>query len=540
MNNNSNNNNSNNSSNNSSVKVKKNASNSNSVKTSAMDLEKLQMEYNSQLNEYQQAVANYVSYLQQNAGESYIIIGIGMSGDLWSRQGLNGAWNLINDNSDGCQGICTMNDGKGLLGIGGDNIYTKTNYTANWTGPIQNPCCVTSVAMGQDGTVVGVGTDNVLWTKPNLNGTWTNSSSPGEWVSYVTIAPDGSVFVIGSGNQIWKKNSYQNLPSQSWISQGSCCVIAITIAPDGTFIGVGDDNQLYTKASYKDLSTSWQGPYSSQNSSCCVTGITTVINSEMISIPGNVFWGSGQAGSQSVYTGGTLEQCQALCSSTTNCSGATYNPTAHGQPMCWLRSGEGQLAPGLDTDNAIMPQNEEYLLTIESINNKLIATNQQIQQIIDQSEPIYNSIQTKNQEKNKELVKNYIQLTDEREKIAKMVKKYEDLDESQIQGELKITQNYYSYILLVIVAIGIVAILYKFSNVFTGGEETGEQTGEQTGGELSENTSVFLLIIIVVILLANYYTTIATTTTNVGTTTYNGFASIFSNITNFFSLSDNY
>jgi len=537
MDNNSNNNNNNNNSNNS-VKVKNTASNSNSVKTSAMDLEKLQMEYNSQLTEYQQAVANYVSYLQQNAGQSYIIIGIGMSGDLWSRQGLNGAWNLINDNSDGCQGICTMNDGKGLLGIVGDNIYTKTNYTSNWTGPIQNPCCVTSVAMGQDGTVVGVGTNNVLWSKPNLNGTWAETSSPGEWVSSVAIAPDGSIFVIGEDEQIWKKNSYQDLPSQSWISQGVGGVIAITIAPDGTFIGVGNDNQIYTQPNYNNLTTSWQGPYSSQNSSCCVTGITTVINSEMTSIPGNVFWGSGQSGTQSVYTGGTLEQCQALCSSTTNCSGATFNPTAHGQPMCWLRSGEGQLAPGLDTDTAIIPQGQEYLLTINSINNKLIETNEKIQNIIDQSEPEYNSIQTKNEEKNKELIQNYVQLTDEREKIAKMIKKYEDLDESQIQGELKINQKYYTYILLVLVVIGTVVLLYKFSNVFT--QDQSSESSVQTGGELSENSSVFLLIIIVVILIANYYTTIASTTTNIGNTTFNGFASIFSNINNFFSLRDNY
>lgn len=337
--NNSSNNSSNNNSNNSSAKVKKNASNSNPVKTSIMDLEKLQIEYNSQLNEYKQAVANYVNYLQQNENSS----------------------------------------------------NTTTNYAT---------------------------------------------------------------------------------------------------------------------------------------------------------VQGNAFWGSGQAGTQSVYTGGTLEQCQALCSSTTNCSGATFNPTSHGQPMCWLRSGEGQLVPALDTDNAIIPQSEEYLLTIESINNKLITTNQQIQNIIDKSEPIYNSIQTKNEEKNQELVQNYRQLTYEREKIAKMLKKYENLDESQIQGELKITKNYYSYILLVIIAVGVVAILYKFSNVFTGGE-TGENNGNsefniQTGGELSENTSVFLLIIIVVILVANYYTTITSTTINIGSTTYNGIASIFSNITNFFSLSDNF
>ena len=219
--------------------------------------------------------------------------------------------------------------------------------------------------------------------------------------------------------------------------------------------------------------------------------------------------------------------------------------------MCWLRTGEGELVPALTTDNAIIPQGEEYLLTIESINNKLIATNQQIQNIIDKSEPIYNSIQTKNEEKNKELIQNYIELSAEREKIKKMLKKYEDLDQTEIQGGLKINQKYYSYILLVIVAIGSVVLLYKFSNVFTGGEnnlmgdsslQSSRNSGFniQTGGELSENTSIFLLIIIVVILIGNYYTTIATTTTNVGTTTYNDFTSIFSNLINFFSLSDNY
>ena len=121
----------------------------------------------------------------------------------------------------------------------------------------------------------------------------------------------------------------------------------------------------------------------------------------MTTLPGKVFWGSGQAGSQSVYTGGTVEQCQALCSSTTNCSGATYNPTAHGQPMCWLRSGEGQVTPSLDSDVAIIPEAKKYLMTIESINTKLISTNQQIQKLINQSQPVYNSMKMEGQEKNR-------------------------------------------------------------------------------------------------------------------------------------------
>ena len=61
----------------------------------------------------------------------------------------------------------------------------------------------------------------------------------------------------------------------------------------------------------------------------------------------------------------------------------------------------------------------------------------------------------------------------------------------------------------------------------------------QTGGELSEGTSVILLTIIVFILIGNYYTNLKTTTVNVGNSTVSTISSLFSNITNFFSLSDN-
>ena len=171
-----------------------------------------------------------------NPGNSYIIIGVGTDGFLYSKQGLDAPWQRIYDNTNGCKGICTMNDGKGLLGLGGYDVYYKNSYLENWIGTIQNPCCVISVAQAQDGTVVGVGTDNKLWSKSSLNGTWSQTASPGEWCAAVAIAPDGSIFVVGGGNQIWKKNSYKNLTSQNWQSMGSCCVKSITIAPDGTFI----------------------------------------------------------------------------------------------------------------------------------------------------------------------------------------------------------------------------------------------------------------------------------------------------------------
>ena len=54
-------------------------------------------------------------------------------------------------------------------------------------------------------------------------------------------------------------------------------------------------------------------------------------------------------------------------------------------------------------------------MAIESINSKLISTNQQIQKLINQSQPVYNSMKMERQQKNNELIQNYTELVDERE-----------------------------------------------------------------------------------------------------------------------------
>jgi preprotein translocase subunit SecG len=250
---------------------------------------------------------------------------------------------------------------------------------------------------------------------------------------------------------------------------------------------------------------------------------------------GMAFWGSGQA---SATAGGTQEQCKALCSATANCSGATYNPTTYGQPLCWLRTGDGQVVPALDSDVAIIPEAKKYLMIIESANKKLISTNQQIQNIINKTLPVYNSMKTEGQEKNQELIQNYMHLVVERERIAEMLKSYEDLDKSEQEGEMRVTQKQYSYILLVIIALGVIVLLYKFSGVLTS-ESGSSQTYNQTGGELPQSTYYVLLIIIILIILFNYYSNIKKTTTDASNSVYSGFSSVFGGIFSFFSLSDN-
>lgn len=225
-------------------------------------------------------------------------------------------------------------------------------------------------------------------------------------------------------------------------------------------------------------------------------------------VKGQSFWGNGQAGSESVYTGGTIEECKAKCAETTNCTGATFNPSAHGKPMCWLRTGDGELMPALSTDFAIIPEAKKYLLVIESINSKLLETNKKIQDIIKKGEPLYKSIKIKSQSKNDELLQNYQELVIEREKIEKMLETYEDLDKREINGNLKINQKYYTYVLLSIVTVCIIILLYKISSLFSNPENSGLNYIQQ-GGKANNAFGISGSIIVITIILLLYFTNIA-------------------------------
>jgi hypothetical protein len=447
-----------------------------------------------------------------SAGNKYFILGVGTDGNLYSRPGLDGPWSKVNDNSNGyLVTIFTGPDGKLYATNKDKQIIYKNNWSdSKWAGSIYASCCVLSAAMGSDSTIVGVGTDYKLWSRP-LNGSWSQTASPGEWCAYVAIGPNGKLFVVGGGNQIWSKNSYKNLTSQGWTGQGSCCVKAITIAPDGTFIGVGTDNQLYTKSNYNNLSTNWNGPYNSYYGSCCVTSITTVANKDYnpakfsnstqanykinsqpyVNIQGTAYTGTGSAG-QSYAT--TLQDCEAQCSTNSNCTGATFVSN-----QCQLRIGDGPIIPSSSNSYSIVPKGKQLLLNMENINEQLINTNKQIRNKIKVGEPVYYNFKGKVDEKSNELQKNYNELLEERKNIETLLDEYNTLDRTEGENQIKITQNYYSYILLCILAVAVIFLLVKIN--------VPSQTSTiQYGGELGINAYFILYIIIVAIIIVKFST----------------------------------
>jgi len=90
-----------------------------------------------------------------------------------------------------------------------------------------------------------------------------------------------------------------------------------------------------------------------------------------IATQGMTFWGSGGLAEGPA----TYEQCTAYCSTVGTCTGMTYNPD---KGYCWARSGEGQLAPGLGSDSAVLSKTNYDLMRLKYSNAELTSLNDQL------------------------------------------------------------------------------------------------------------------------------------------------------------------
>ena len=100
-----------------------------------------------------------------------------------------------------------------------------------------------------------------------------------------------------------------------------------------------------------------------------------------------------------------------------------------------------------------------------------------------------------------DLISSYKNLVEERENILDLLRQYETLDSIEDQNQIKINQNYYSYILLSILAISILFLLYKFS--FPSIQSI--QPVVQYGGELGINAYYIIFFLILLTIGIHYF-----------------------------------
>jgi hypothetical protein len=215
-------------------------------------------------------------------------------------------------------------------------------------------------------------------------------------------------------------------------------------------------------------------------------------NPPLTSIQGMAYTGTGSAGQS---TANTLQECQADCASSSTCTGATFL-----SGKCNLRIGDSPIIPSSNDSYAIIPKGKQLLMNMNDLNNQLLNINKQITDKIQIGEPVYNNFKSQNDTKSQELLKNYKELEAERENIIKLLKEYETLDTTENENQIKITQNYYTYILLFILAIAVIFLLIKITLPGT----TPTSPTVQYGGELNYNAYYILFMIILLVIGINF------------------------------------
>ena len=209
-----------------------------------------------------------------------------------------------------------------------------------------------------------------------------------------------------------------------------------------------------------------------------------------MSIQGQAYIGTDSAGQSSAKT---LQDCIASCSSNSKCTGATFISN-----KCDIRTGDSEITPSTNDSYAIIPKSKQLLLNMENINQQLLIINKEINDKIQIYQPQYYENNKMGKQKTQELLANYENLSKERETILKMLNQYEILDRTEEQNQIKINQNYYTYILLTILAIAIIYLLYKASFI-------NMPSTVQYGGDLGIGTYYIIFIIILIIISLNFY-----------------------------------
>jgi NADH:ubiquinone oxidoreductase subunit 3 (subunit A) len=235
--------------------------------------------------------------------------------------------------------------------------------------------------------------------------------------------------------------------------------------------------------------------YLQQNPSTLQQGSgATRNNQELTSIPNYTFWGTSGISSNNVSS---VQQCSALCSRTQGCSGATYNVTNNNQNNCWLRSGDGIIVAGTSNQYAIISKSKEYLLTLQTLNSQLIDVNNKIIQLMQNNKNTFLAEIKNRKSKYILLVQNNSKLEEERNNILLQLSQFQSINEKQNEGELIVTKNYYTFVLLLIIAL---ICMFILSKIYIG---TASENADETVNILS--TIFFIFIICVVVFIIYYY-----------------------------------
>ena len=152
----------------------------------------------------------------------------------------------------------------------------------------------------------------------------------------------------------------------------------------------------------------------------------------------------------------SLDVCEARCSTTNTCSGATYSPI---NKMCNLRRGEGSILHS-PNNYAIITTIGQKTQRIKELNSQLSIINTLLRELMAKTDQnnigIFNE---DNQNLNTTLLNDYQDLFKQREDILSVLKEYNSINASSDDTSLLVSQKFLSYRLHLIILMLLICLI---------------------------------------------------------------------------------
>jgi hypothetical protein len=205
----------------------------------------------------------------------------------------------------------------------------------------------------------------------------------------------------------------------------------------------------------------------------------------------------------SEYTGTTIseiksadvEACRASCSSTSGCSGATYNLTKDSTiNNCSLKSGDGQINIK-ENYSAIVTKKKDYLNRLKVLNSQLTNINTSITKYISTNKTEMSSQLAGDQNIMNQLSNDLSFLVGKKDEIDKQIRSVNDLDSKIQEGSILVNMNYSIFNILLFSAI-LVVLIFLYMSVFSNNEEVNNLGDVNNGSQRSVIVNVLFFFIL--------------------------------------------
>ncbi len=174
-----------------------------------------------------------------------------------------------------------------------------------------------------------------------------------------------------------------------------------------------------------------------------------------VALQGRTWWGTGKL---SEGPASTQQECENMCASSSQCSGATFNPVKR---YCWTRTGDGELSTGRDDDYALITQQKSVLTTMKYLNERLLELNKQITNEMQTIEPTISEQYKLQEETQYQLNNSYEQLLEQKIELDKQMQEYYSVEQDEINQSKYVTRQNIMYKLWSIIACVIILFLVK-------------------------------------------------------------------------------